>query len=60
MTLGSMIMIWGFLEDEIKFYELMLWLTINILWAYPIEFSYKELEKREKLEQRKKSIWWNC
>ncbi len=60
MTFGSMILIYGFIKDEIKFYELMLWLTVNILWIHPLELSFKELEKKEKLEQRKKSIWWNC
>lgn len=60
MTLGSILMIFGFIVNDVKLYELIIWLTMNIIWAYPIDISYKELEKREKLKQRKKSIWWNC
>ncbi|PCI57431.1 MAG: hypothetical protein COB45_04310 [Gammaproteobacteria bacterium] len=60
MFLGSIIMGYGFITDKIKFYKLMLWLTVNVLWIYPIEFSHKEIIKKEKLEQRKKSVWWNC
>lgn len=60
MLLGSIISIYGFIEDEIKFYELMLWLTANVLWIYPLEFSHKEIIKKEKLEKRRKSVWWQC
>lgn len=60
MLLGSLVMISGFIADEIKFYELIIWLTTNAFWIYPLNVTHKEIVKKEKLEQRKKSVWWNC